>query len=745
MATKKLSIIITFNKGQNYLRDCLESISMQGLSSDDVEIILVGDDSEEGTKDLITKYGNIEFHKLVKGVAACRNLGLSKAKGKYIYIIDSDDFVMPGALKTMLEAIENEAADIVYGVKRKTWYGLGTELKEASKAEANEDSEDGNDEDDLPNDKNVTGTEDNNEENVIGAMGKSSALHIMYRNTGDKLLFNEDLTYYSDLPFTTRLFAQSGKVVVTDALYMKRSHNDAIRFPSLDQITDPKKPYEWLESYREAVSVLDEVEKGIDKADHERLERLVMCRNYLARHLCKHIIRKFLKGKRPEGFTWKLELCEKYAALMSEFPDKRFLNYRKKYRKVLRSFAQMKCKKAVRKAKLVVFRKKKRGLLGSSMQWKWAIYKRIFRRLPVKQNVVVFESFLGKSYGDSCKYIYEYMLSQNMPYKFVWFIDDKKAKIPGNPKKVKTLSLRYFYYVARYRYWINNMRQPGWYEKRPGTFFLETWHGTPLKRLVFDMEEVHSASPNYKMTFYRQSRVWDYLISDNPFSTEVFESAFLYPHDKILEIGYPRNDLLYNRNNSEEIDKIKTGLGLPKDKKIILYAPTWRDDEYYAPGQYKFTLPLDLSLLQSKLNDDYIILLRTHYFIADNMVITDEQKSFVKDVSRYHDIGELYLISDICITDYSSVFFDYANLKRPILFYVYDFEKYKDVLRGFYIDMENDLPGPLLYNSTQVLEAILNINQVEEEYKQKYKEFNSRFCCLDDGHAAERIVKKIWG
>src|SRR5699024_5645729 len=104
----------------------------------------------------------------------------------------------------------------------------------------------------------------------------------------------------------------------------------------------------------------------------------------------------------------------------------------------------------------------------------------------------------------------------------------------------------------------------------------------------------------------------------------------------------------------------------------------------------------------------------------------------------------LYLISDILITDYSSVFFDYANLKRPILFYTYDLEKYRDTLRGFYIDIEKDVPGPLLQTTEEVINAIINIDQIQEEYKEKYDRFYERFCHLDDGNASMKTVNKIF-
>ena len=119
-------------------------------------------------------------------------------------------------------------------------------------------------------------------------------------------------------------------------------------------------------------------------------------------------------------------------------------------------------------------------------------------------------------------------------------------------------------------------------------------------------------------------------------------------------------------------------------------------------------------------------------------------EDFVVNVSKYSDIADLYLISDICITDYSSVFFDYANLRRPILFFTYDLEKYRDVLRGFYISIEDDVPGPLLFTNEEIVDAVKNIDKIEEQYRDKYDQFYERFCSFDDGHAAERIVERVF-
>src|SRR5699024_8605774 len=206
-----------------------------------------------------------------------------------------------------------------------------------------------------------------------------------------------------------------------------------------------------------------------------------------------------------------------------------------------------------------------------------------------------------------------------------------------------------------------------------------------------DMDEVHMPGTNteqYKRNFLAESSKWDYLISPNSYSTEIFQRAFQF-NKTMLETGHPRNDYLITANEPKEIERLKKQIGLPLDKKIILYAPTWRDNQFYGRGRYKFELQLELDKMRENFGDEYIILLRMHYLVAEHLNI-EEYKEFVYDLSLHEDIRELYLISDVLITDYSSVFFDYANLKRPILFYVYDIEEYRDTLRGFYVDFEKE-------------------------------------------------------
>jgi CDP-glycerol glycerophosphotransferase len=378
------------------------------------------------------------------------------------------------------------------------------------------------------------------------------------------------------------------------------------------------------------------------------------------------------------------------------------------------------------------------------------VYKLLFIMiglLPARKYSIVFESFLGKQFSDNPRAIYEYMKEHYPEYKLYWsvdprFIDNFKDK---GVNIVPRLSIKWLLIMASAKYWVSNSRMPLWIPKPKHTVYLQTWHGTPLKKLAADMDDVFMPGTNienYKRNFLKESANWDYLISPNPYSTEIFRRAFAFKKE-MIESGYPRNDFLYNANNEKEILALKKKYQIPTDKKVILYAPTWRDDQYFEKGKYKFDLKLDLKHMQEQLGDQYIVLLRLHYLIANHIDVS-EYKGFAFDFSHHEDIRELYMVSDLLITDYSSVFFDYANLKRPMIFFVYDIEDYRDRLRGFYFDFEEKAPGPLVKTTEEVIEEI---NKLEKNKRlpKNFDEFYETFCSWEDGNATKRVVETVWG
>ena len=204
----------------------------------------------------------------------------------------------------------------------------------------------------------------------------------------------------------------------------------------------------------------------------------------------------------------------------------------------------------------------------------------------------------------------------------------------------------------------------------------------------------------------------------------------------ILKTGYPRTDTLFENNNEEKIRQLKEKLNLPLDKKVILYTPTWRIKN-------KFDMQLDIEKMRQKLSDDYILLIRIHYFSAKGYTIPADNK-FVFDFNKYHTVEDLYLLCDILITDYSSVMFDYGVLKKPMMFFTYDIREYADNLRGMYFDIEKEAPGPLVYTSDELISAISNIDEEMEKCKGRIDAFNNKYVNFEGPNSCERIFETVF-
>lgn len=372
------------------------------------------------------------------------------------------------------------------------------------------------------------------------------------------------------------------------------------------------------------------------------------------------------------------------------------------------------------------------------------LMKLIQQKTEADKNIAIFESYGGRQYSCHPRAIYEYIQKQRPDIKCIWSVDKGNEKVfkENNIPRVRRFSLKWIWLMSKARYWVSNARFPLWVRKPEKTVYLQTWHGTPLKRLGADIEAVFMPGTDtftYNRNFYRESRNWDYMVSPNRFSTNVFSRAFVIDKENIIESGSPRNDfLIRNKNNEQLIEKIKRSHGIPLDKKVVIYAPTWRDDQFFAKSKYKFSTALDLEKLKRELGDEYVVILRMHYLVADDIDLTGFE-DFAYNIST-GDITQLYLISDILVTDYSSVYFDYAVLGRPMVFFMYDIEDYRDRLRGFYLDVDSFVPGPIVKTNEELASEIKRANPDNENLKR----FLKQFCALEDGEATKRVCEKIF-
>ena len=367
----------------------------------------------------------------------------------------------------------------------------------------------------------------------------------------------------------------------------------------------------------------------------------------------------------------------------------------------------------------------------------------------IDDKLVYFQTFSGRGYSDSPKAMYEYMMKapEYKDFRFVWsfkeperfqFLKNDRTDIVKFRSRADNIALR------TAKYWITNYRMLNHQYPRKGQVYVQCWHGTPLKRLGYDLESsdnVMNSGSEIRDKYRSDARKFSYILSPSPFTTEKFATAWNLIETgqthKIIEEGYPRNDRLIN-TTPEERTELRKKLGVD-GKKVILYAPTWRDNQHTSGEGYTYKTEVDFDKLRDELGDEYVILFRAHYLVANSFDF-DKYKGFVVDVSSYSDINELYIAADILITDYSSVFFDYANLKKPVIFYMYDLEEYANDLRGFYISLD-ELPGPIVRDEDALIKEVRACDEWKPD--EKYEQFCERYNPKDDGHASKRVLARI--
>ena len=378
------------------------------------------------------------------------------------------------------------------------------------------------------------------------------------------------------------------------------------------------------------------------------------------------------------------------------------------------------------------------------------IYSLVYKFIPVDEKMVIFISFHGRGYSDNPRAIYEAMKKDSKfdDYRFIWFIKNhKKKNIVIDGAEIKEyFSIPYFYYMSKAKYWIINCKMPEYMKKKENQVYLQTWHGTPLKRLGHDIQVSENT------TFYRSGMSYEemcksydvdverynYMISPNKFCTEVFQSSFGINRERLIETGYPRNDFITNATK-EEVIELKKKFNLPLDKKVLLYAPTWRDNSYVASG-YTFELQANFKKWKEVLGDEYVVVFKPHYLIINKYENDSELEGFLYSIPASAEINELYVLSDCLVTDYSSVFFDYAVLNRPMYFYMYDLEGYRDVLRGFYLDIYSELPGTIYENEENMLK---DIHENVYDYT-RLNVFNERFSHAQTGDCSQKVINIVF-
>lgn len=713
----QLSIIITYYNKEDHILDCIESLKKQ--RNQHFDVILVDDGSTDASNDVIKEAvsdydKNIQYLKLEHncGHAHARNKGLEQATTPYFMFLDADDQLASYAVEYYLSKVN----------------GLDGLIAPVHKFTIN-----------RPQyiDKNQIRVEYlNQKSNPNSFLRKNTACNILFKTAivkGHHIRFNEDLNIYTDTSFVLEYinYAERFVRIFDFPFYFRGEVYDPFEKNTLSDQDFILTFEDYVNSYIDAVNrtnnkkilnfltskMKSKIKNGFDPSVRDIESRYYMLEEPLVK-IVKTIKWDLIKDAK---LLYKLELL---FLSMNAVDNAKYVNQ-------LRS----------------VSRHVKNILQNNKMKNR-SKYQLTDKEALVDANTIVFESFGGKNYSDSPKYIYEYMQENYPTLNYIWvFKKPEDNVIMGNAKKVKKGSKAYYDAYSKAKFWVTNARLPLYLNKKENQVYIQTWHGTPLKRLANDMKVVRmpgTTTANYKKNFYAETSRWDYLVSPNRYSTDIFKTAFWMDDERNWEIGYPRNDVLVNRHDDQAyIEKIKKELNLPKDKKVIMYAPTWRDDEFVKKGKYLFELKINLENLQKEIGEEYVILLRMHYLISNALDLSGYE-DFAIDVSNYNDISELYLISDALITDYSSVMFDFGILKRPQFFFAYDIEKYDKGLRGFYMDYMKELPGEIITDEFELAKQLKNIDAHKEKYKDKIEKFYDKFCSIEKGQSSKLIGDYIY-
>ncbi len=365
-----------------------------------------------------------------------------------------------------------------------------------------------------------------------------------------------------------------------------------------------------------------------------------------------------------------------------------------------------------------------------------------FHRLRPLAEVVLVEAWRGRQFSGSPRALLEELRHRRPDLRVVAVVTDHAVEVPDEVERVVRFSREYMRLLARARWVVANDSMVPWYVKRRGSTYLQTWHGTPLKRIGFDVADLRTSNRNYLTEFAADVARWDYLVSPSHFCTRVLPAAFRYT-GRVLETGYPQNDVFHRPVEAAlRAAAVRERLGLG-DRRVLLHAPTWREDLRDERGRYRFELDLDLDLLRRRLGVGWVVLVRGHSVLTGQVHLDEDDA--VRNVSRYPEVADLCLVADVLVTDYSSVMFDFANTGRPIVLHVPDLEHYREALRGFYLDLEAEAPGPLVRTTAGLVDALDALDDLKASYAARYARFRDRFCALEDGHAADRLADAVWG
>ena len=390
------------------------------------------------------------------------------------------------------------------------------------------------------------------------------------------------------------------------------------------------------------------------------------------------------------------------------------------------------------RSKIISFLKKHPKLLAflwatmSVLLKIWSVF------LPINKKRIVFASFGGRSFNDSPKALYDEICTNPFfgDWELVWaFAKPKEFELPRG-RTIRIDSFSFFRILLSSRVWVSNSGMSrGISIHRKKIIEVETWHGTPLKKIGGE-ENMNSLSPNRNKKGNRKLDSSTIRCAQSEYDQEIFARIF-HSDKKAIDIcDLPRNDEL-TKYTSTKIYEIKKRIGIPLTKKVILYTPTYREYLSNKETIEKIKENIDIKKWKTELGDNYVVIIRAHYTFTEAMRISEE--GFVFDLTNYPNINDLYAVSDLMISDYSSTFVDYSIMSKPMLCFAYDLEEYQEK-RGLYCSLEAFLPCPIDTCQESLINRIKTMDY--QLFSKKTKEFSEKYAPFA-GKATKSVIKRI--
>ncbi|MFE5240287.1 MULTISPECIES: bifunctional glycosyltransferase/CDP-glycerol:glycerophosphate glycerophosphotransferase [unclassified Streptomyces] len=709
----RFSVIVPAYRVQAYLHACLDSVLNQSYK--DYEIIVVDDCSPDACGPIADEYAVRDPRVRVvhlpanSGLGPARNAGVAGATGDYLLFLDGDDTFAPEALQAVADRLEATGGPdvLVYDYARTYWSGesvrniFAEHLSETGPASFR-----------LAERPELL--------KVLMVVWNKAYRREFVESEG----FTFPPGYYEDTPWTYPVLMAAGSIAVLDRVcvgYRQRRRGNILS-------TTTHRHFDVFDQY-------DRVFAFIDSRPELAVWRPVMFRRMLDHFSTLFTSRGRLpRGTRAAFFRRARAHCRLYRTPGAPVPRRTRLRHALFRLGAHRTYRALWGAQRLRGRLGRAVSATRRVVRGAALQ----LHYRVQLRLPVRPGDAVFAAYWHRGYTCSPAALEEAARRLVPGLRTSWICRPEDARtVPAATRVLHPGTAAYWTALARSKYLVNNVNFDRRLVKRRGQVLLQTHHGTPLKTMGTDL--VHRPAAAGSMDFEQlldNVDKWDFSLSANQHSTLVWERT--YPSGyTTLEYGSPRNDV-FHRTGPEETARLRALLGVPAGSTAVLYAPTHRD---YRRAQRH---SLDLDQLVRVLGPRFVILARSHYLDATAGTAAGRTSHpRIIDVSAHPSVEELCLASDGLITDYSSLMFDYVNLDRPVVLHLEDAQAY-EAARGTYFDPAAFPPGAVARDQDELHEIFATDHWRGPRSAQRRAAFRARFCPYDDGHAAERVVRRVF-